>query len=67
MPIATVSLLEGASTERKRAVIARVTQALAESLDVPSSSVRVLLSEIPSAHWGVGGKALDDPQPSSTI
>ena len=62
MPIANITLLAGASTERKRAVIASVTQALTESLDVPASSVRVLLSEMPAAHWGVGGKALDDTQ-----
>ena len=60
MPIANITLIEGATAERKSAVISRVTDALAESLEVPTSSVRVLISEIPAAHWGVGGKSLAD-------
>lgn len=58
MPIATITLLEGAEPSKKRAVIASVTQALCDSLDVPASSVRVLLNELPPGHWGVGGRAL---------
>ena len=58
MPIAAITLLEGADPDRKRAVIASVTQALSESLALPSSSVRVILTEVPAAHWGVGGKSL---------
>ena len=60
MPIASITLLEGATPDRKRAAIASVTRALSESLDLPPASVRVILTEVPASHWGVGGKSLAD-------
>lgn len=60
MPLAQISLLEGASSEQKKAVIASVTEAIAESLGAPPASVRVLLTELPDTHWGVGGKSVSE-------
>ena len=60
MPLAQISLLEGASEEQKRAAIASVTQALVDSLGAPPASVRVLISELPSLNWGVGGVPVKD-------
>ena len=60
MPLAQVSLLEGATEEQKRAVIAKVTAALGESLGAPPASVRVLITELPSLNWGVGGVPVKD-------
>lgn len=60
MPLAQISLLEGATEVQKRAVIASVTDALAASLGAPPASVRVLLTELPSLNWGVGGVPVKD-------
>ena len=60
MPIANILLIEDAPLERKRAAIAAVSQALSESLDVPLAAVRVILTEVAPAHWGVGGKSIAD-------
>jgi 4-oxalocrotonate tautomerase len=55
MPIVSVSLLEGRPPEKLEALIADLTDTVAGTLCVPASSVRVILSEVPPSHWGVGG------------
>jgi 4-oxalocrotonate tautomerase len=56
MPIAIIHLMEGRDDEKKARAIAAVTQALVESLEVKQESVRVILQEVPPAHWGIAGK-----------
>jgi 4-oxalocrotonate tautomerase len=60
MPLAMISTLQGVSQDQKRAVIASVTNALAESLSVPPASVRVLVTEVDADAWGVGGVPLSE-------
>ncbi|MHC8366909.1 2-hydroxymuconate tautomerase family protein [Pseudomonas sp. ZT5P21] len=62
MPIAMIHLAEGRSEEKKHALLVNVTQAIAQSLDVPVESVRVLLQEIPETQWAAGGKTLAERQ-----
>ena len=56
MPIAFIHLIEGRDAERKRAMIAAVSQAISETLGAPIESVRVVVQEIPSQDWGIAGK-----------
>lgn len=56
MPIATVQIMEGRTEAQKAEMIARVTEAISESLGAPPESVRVLVQELPKTHWGIGGK-----------
>ena len=56
MPIAIIHLMEGRDEAKKTAAIAAVTKALVESLGVKEESVRVILLEVPPAHWGIAGK-----------
>jgi 4-oxalocrotonate tautomerase len=56
MPIVIIHLMEGRDDEKKARAIAAVTQALVESLEVKQESVRVILQEVPLAHWGIAGK-----------
>ncbi|MHC5351896.1 2-hydroxymuconate tautomerase family protein [Metapseudomonas furukawaii] len=58
MPIAMIHIAEGRSEEKKHALLVNVTQAIAESLDAPVESVRVLIQEIPEIQWAAGGKTL---------
>jgi len=55
MPIVAVSLLEGRPPEKLEALIADLTATVVATLDVPAASVRVILSEVPPSHWGIGG------------
>lgn len=58
MPITMIHLTQGRSEEKKHALMVNVTLAIAESLDIPVESVRVLIQEIPETQWAVGGKTL---------
>ena len=64
MPLIHVTLLEGRSPEAKAALIHRLTDAAAEAIAAPRETVRVILQEVPPAHWGVGGvsKAASAPE-----
>ena len=55
MPLIQVTLLEGRSSDAKAALIRQLTDATVEAIAAPRESVRVILQEVPLAHWGVGG------------
>jgi 4-oxalocrotonate tautomerase len=65
MPIVNVQLLEGRPLEVKERLIAELTRTVAEVLGSPPPAIRVLLTEVPPAHWGVGGvsKQKESEQP----
>lgn len=56
MPIISVQVLEGRSPEKKRAFMRALAEAAVTTLGVPEQSVRVILTEVPPEHWGVGLK-----------
>lgn len=62
MPIALIKIIEGRSPEKKRRLIESVSQAMADSLEMPLDAVRVLLHEYLSGHWGRGGRLVSDIQ-----
>ena len=57
MPIATINIVEGRSDEKKEKLIEKVSLAIAESLDAPLETVRVIINEMPKQHFGIGGKS----------
>lgn len=57
MPIIQVNLMEGRNDAQKEALIAALTEATVQSIGAPRESVRVLLNEMPKAHFGIGGKS----------
>ena len=59
MPIIQVHLLEGRSREVKRGLIQSLTRSACDTLDVPASSVRVILQEMAPEHFGIGGETAD--------
>ncbi len=60
MPIVHVSLLEGRDAQTKRALLRELTEAVVRTTGVPRASVRVLLHEVPAAHWAVGGEPKEE-------
>jgi 4-oxalocrotonate tautomerase len=56
--MAFVSIREGRSPESIRTMISAVTAAIAESLDAPPESVRVVVTEVPLTHWATGDVTL---------
>lgn len=60
MPMVTVKVIEGVfTTEQKRAMISKITDAMVE---VEGESLRpvtwVLVEEVHSGDWGIGGNGL---------
>ncbi|WP_018230516.1 4-oxalocrotonate tautomerase [Methyloversatilis universalis] len=60
MPFAQINMIEGRTEDQKRAVIEKVTQALVEAVGAPRETVRVMIVEVPSSHWGIGGVSAKD-------
>jgi 4-oxalocrotonate tautomerase len=59
MPIAQLYILEGRDAQKKERLIAEVTGAISRALDAPPESVRVLIQEMPKAHFGIGGRSAE--------
>ncbi|HFJ9407359.1 TPA: 4-oxalocrotonate tautomerase [Bacillus cereus] len=57
MPIIQIQIIEGRKQEQIQNLIFDVTEVVAKNLDVDVGQVRVLVNEIPSSCWGVGGRS----------
>ena len=60
MPFAQVFMIEGRTEEQKRAVIEKVSAAIVEATGAPKEAVRVWITEVPTANWGIGGQTAKD-------
>ncbi len=56
MPIAQLYILEGRNNEQKETLIREVSEAMSRSLDAPIERVRVIITEMPKNHFGIGGE-----------
>ncbi|AAP44213.1 MULTISPECIES: 2-hydroxymuconate tautomerase [Pseudomonas] len=56
MPIAQLYILDGRSNEQKETLIREVSEAMSRSLDAPIERVRVIITEMPKNHFGIGGE-----------
>lgn len=57
MPIAQLHIMEGRTDDQKERLIYEVTQAISNSLDAPVENVRVIITEMPKQHFGMGGES----------
>ena len=58
MPLIEITLAAGREPGRLRDLLAEVHAAVQRSLQVPGSSIRVILREVPPEHWLSGGVTL---------
>ena len=56
MPFVQVTMVRGRTVEQKRALIASVSQAVADSTGSPVERVRVAIYEVGPEEWGIGGQ-----------
>lgn len=56
MPIAQLHILEGRTEEQKTALIREVTDAMHRAIDAPKERIRVIITEMPKSHFGIGGE-----------
>ncbi len=60
MPIVQIDMFEGRSIEQKRAMVEKVTQAIAETANCQAESVTIIIREMPKHHLSKGGKLFSD-------
>ncbi len=58
MPIIQAWLIEGRDEATKEKFIAAVTDAAVESLGAPRDSIRIIITEMPVAHFGIAGESV---------
>jgi 4-oxalocrotonate tautomerase len=54
MPLIEVTLVEGRSPDKLRALMSALTQATVDSVGAPLESIRVVVREVPPTHWAAG-------------
>ncbi|MDQ1143511.1 4-oxalocrotonate tautomerase [Bacillus sp. SORGH_AS 510] len=60
MPYVTVKMLEGRTEDQKRALVAKVTDAVSETTGAPKENITVFIEEMSKNHYGVGGVRFSD-------
>lgn len=62
LPIVMVNIKEGRTLEQKRAMVSGVTKVLCDTLNVPQSSVRIIINDMKNENFAVAGTLVcDDP------
>jgi 4-oxalocrotonate tautomerase len=63
MPMITVDLLPGRTTEQKRAFAQAVTKAFVETCNGTPESVQIIFRDVAATDWASAGRLLSDPKP----
>ena len=58
MPIVQINMVKGRTTEQIEGLIKVVSKDVSEIADCPPSSVHVIINEVESDHWGLGGETV---------
>ncbi len=58
MPIVQIHLIEGRDDQKKEKLIKKVTEAICDSLEIDSSHVRIILSEMAPNHYAIAGETI---------
>jgi 4-oxalocrotonate tautomerase len=64
MPIIQIHLLKGRDQEKKRKLIAAVTDAVCFALDLPPKAVQIILLEMDPSDYAIAGKLISDQDES---
>lgn len=62
MPIVTIDMLPGRTAEQKAKLARKVTENFLEICGGTPETVHVLIREVPTEHWAIGGRLLSIPQ-----
>ena len=60
MPVILINMLPGRNDKTKKTLLKNVTAAVTSTLDVKPEAVRVIIHEIPFAHYGIAGLPADE-------
>jgi 4-oxalocrotonate tautomerase len=65
VPFIEVTMVEGRSPQQVRALISALTNAAAQSLEAPATSIRVVVREVPTTHWAAGDVTIAERESDS--
>ncbi len=60
MPIVVVNIKEGRTLGQKLSKVTKVTEALCETMEVPKTSVRIIINEMANDNFAVAGTLVCD-------
>jgi 4-oxalocrotonate tautomerase len=60
MPMVRIELMEGRTEDQLRAMVARVTEAIIETVDAKPASVQIVIAEVTAPRWAVAGTTVAD-------
>lgn len=60
MPFVNISIIEGRTVEQKRQLVAKVTDALCESINCKPEAVHIVITDMKKHDIGAGGKLRSD-------
>ena len=60
MPIVQISLIEGRDEASLKRCVKAVARTVHETLGAPLASIRVMVHQVPAAHWAVGDETRDE-------
>jgi len=60
MPIVQVHMIEGRTLEQKRKLVAEITKAVVNSVDVPAEAVKVILHDMAKDNYANAGVLVID-------
>jgi 4-oxalocrotonate tautomerase len=58
MAVVSITIIEGRDRKTKNRLIAKLTEAVIETLDAKPSQVRVIINEVGDGDYAVGGKPI---------
>jgi 4-oxalocrotonate tautomerase len=60
MPLVTIKIIEGRSTEQKRGMVKDVTEAIMKNIGCPATAVHIDIVDMKEENLGQGGKLFCD-------
>lgn len=55
MPVVTIEMYEGRTTEQKQELVEAITDAMVDHADAPRESLDVIIHDVPKENWGRNG------------
>jgi 4-oxalocrotonate tautomerase len=67
MPYVNIRITRGATSDQKETIIRGVTQLLVDVLDKNPATTVVVIDEVDTDNWGIGGETVTKRQQRATV
>lgn len=67
MPIVQISMIEGRDEASVKRCIKEVARTVHQTLGAPLAAIRVIVHQVPAAHWAVGDQTRDEIDAKKTL